>query len=170
MAVPSGAASITIREAQASDISRICTIEAEAFHSDRLSRRSLAAFARSPSACLLVACGDSGILGYAVVLFRRGARSARLYSLAVAARAAGAGLGKRLLAAAEQAARRRGADRLTLEVRTDNAAAIRLYDRAGYALLGRRENYYGDGTPALRYSADLRTSSRLCLPAFGRAA
>ena len=81
---------------------------------------------------MLVASGAEAPVGYAVVLTRRGSRSARLYSIAVAAEAAGRGIGSRLLAAAEEAARRRGADRLHLEVRADNSTAIRLYERAGY--------------------------------------
>jgi ribosomal protein S18 acetylase RimI-like enzyme len=169
---PSGAAQVSIREAQASDVHDLAKLEAEAFNSDRLSRRSIAALAKSRSASLLVACRDGDLLGYALVLFRRGSRSARLYSLAVAPSTGGAGIGGALLRAAEAAASARGADRLALEVRIDNVAAIRLYHGAGYALLGRRENYYSDGAAALRYARDLCDPARSQnpRPAFGRAA
>ena len=153
---PSGAAEVSIREAQASDLHHLTQVEAAAFDSDRLSRRSLAALMKSASASLLVAVRDASILGYALVLHRRNSRSARLYSLAVAPEAAGTGVGGSLLKAAERAALARGADRLTLEVRADNQAAIRLYSRAGYSVLGRRESYYSDGSAALRYGGNLR--------------
>jgi [ribosomal protein S18]-alanine N-acetyltransferase len=40
-------------------------------------------------------------------------------------------------------------NRLLLEVREDNAAAISFYARHGFAELGRRARYYRDGTTAL---------------------
>ena len=40
-------------------------------------------------------------------------------------------------------------------MRADNAAAIRFYERRGYRPIGRREDYYEDGTTALLYARDL---------------
>ena len=37
----------------------------------------------------------------------------------------------------------------------DNAAAICLYERLGYRLIGRIQGYYADGIDALRYERDL---------------
>jgi ribosomal-protein-alanine N-acetyltransferase len=53
-----------------------------------------------------------------------------------------AGLGGRLLRAALAEAGRRGARRMTLEVAADNAGAQALYRAAGFAVAGRRRNYY----------------------------
>ena len=53
----------------------------------------------------------------------------------------GRGIGAALLAAAEDEARARGAERLTLTVSADNADARRIYERHGYA---------EDGTPPKR--------------------
>jgi ribosomal-protein-alanine acetyltransferase len=152
---PSGDAGICVGEAQPTDIADLAELEEQAFASDRLSRRRLAALARSPTAHLLVARRDGRLAGYALLLTRRNSRAARLYSLAVAPDSTGGGLGSRLLAAAEAAALERGAESLRLEVRTDNAAAIRLYERHGYRLIGRRNDYYEDGAAALRYARDL---------------
>ncbi|MDQ3559143.1 MAG: GNAT family N-acetyltransferase [Pseudomonadota bacterium] len=140
--------------------------------SDRLTRRRFAALARSPSAYLLVAHAGRTLLGYVLVLTRRGSRSARLYSLAVAPEAQGIGLGLKLLAEAEAVAQARGAVRLLLEVRTDNEPAVRLYERAGYSQLARQESYYEDGMAALRYGRDFRERSpaSMQVPAMGRAA
>ena len=68
---------------------------------------------------------------------------------------AGRGLGGHLLAAAERLAHKRGADRLRLEVRADNKAAIRLYARSGYVRFARIDDYYEDGQAALRYEKPL---------------
>ena len=60
-----------------------------------------------------------------------------------------------MLAAAEADARAHGCDRLHLEVRADNGAGIRLYERRGYARLGVRADYYEDGMEAWRYGKAL---------------
>lgn len=52
------------------------------------------------------------------------------------------GLGRHLLERVEDAAARRGAANIFLEVAADNAAAIALYHGAGYAESGRRRGYY----------------------------
>lgn len=151
---------LRIRKGRPSDADRLAALEERIFPSDRMSRRRFAALAKRPSACVLVALSGASILGYAILLTRRGIRSARLYSLAVAPEAAGRGIGRRLLAGIERAARRCGAERLRLEVRTDNRRAIRLYEEAGYGLIGRRPEYYSDGMTALLYARDLAASPR----------
>lgn len=65
-------------------------------------------------------------------------------------RPAGAGLGAKLLEASEVAAFDSDRIVLRLEVRADNEAAIALYQRSGYRMLGRVEAYYEDGCAALR--------------------
>jgi ribosomal protein S18 acetylase RimI-like enzyme len=75
------------------------------------------------------------------------------------------------LAAAEAEARRRGVERMRLEVRADNPAAARLYERAGYGRTGRRRDYYEDGMAALIYERDLAgEAAPASLSPLGRAA
>ncbi len=54
------------------------------------------------------------------------------------------GIGEGLMAALMDALRARGMESLTLEVRASNSPAIALYDRLGFAEVGRRPNYYTD--------------------------
>jgi ribosomal-protein-alanine N-acetyltransferase len=145
-----------IRSGLPADLPRLVEIENGSFPGDRLSRRALARHLRSPAAALLVAVADSGpVVAYALLLFRRNASVARLYSVAVDPAARGLGLARRLIEAAEAAARRRGASALTLEVRIDNAAAIQLYEALGYDRFARRSAYYDDEADALRYRKPL---------------
>jgi [ribosomal protein S18]-alanine N-acetyltransferase len=145
-----------IRSGVPADLPRLVAIEDGAFAGDRLSRRALARHLRSKTAALLVAVAPPDqVVAYALLLFRAHARRARLYSLAVDPHARGLGLARRLVAAAESEARRRGDSALTLEVRVDNAAAIRLYEALGYRGLGRRSDYYEDGADALRFEKPL---------------
>ncbi|HCX53693.1 MAG: ribosomal-protein-alanine N-acetyltransferase [Planctomycetaceae bacterium TMED241] len=59
------------------------------------------------------------------------------------------GLGRSLLDALLQRARMEGARHATLEVASDNTAAVGLYDSHGFQIAGRRPNYYRDGRDAL---------------------
>jgi len=59
------------------------------------------------------------------------------------------GLGHRVLLELLAEGRRLGADRATLEVAADNAAATALYARCGFRTAGVRRRYYRDGSDAL---------------------
>lgn len=95
---------------------------------------SLAALVRDGAILLLAPEGCA--------LIRVAADEAELLSIAVRPGGRGHGLGARLLAAAEDAARIAGAARMILEVAAGNAAARALYARAGYAERARRRGYY----------------------------
>lgn len=141
---------LLMRAAETADVTELATLEQATFDSDRLSRRSFRRLVSVPSATLLVARADRVLAGYALVFFRAGSTVARLYSIAVDARYRGRGVAGQLMAAAEAAARARGCERFRLEVRVDNAAAIRLYERLGFAMSDRIGGYYEDGGDALR--------------------
>ncbi len=111
-----------------------------------------------PSARVLVATRSGQLIGDAVLLFRAGSRTARLYSLIVAHAARGLGLGQALMARCERAARAQGCTRIVLEVRPGNRRALALYARRGYVPIARRVAYYDDGTDALRLEKPLARS------------
>jgi ribosomal protein S18 acetylase RimI-like enzyme len=140
---------MAIGSATADDLEAILRLEAMSFAHDRLSRRSIARLLASRNG-LLVARAGTALEGYGLVLFRKGSRLARLYSLAVDPGRVGHGIGRRLLAACEACAAARDCDKLRLEVRRDNDRAIRFYAAAGYAPFGHHEAYYEDGQAALR--------------------
>ncbi|OGI53044.1 MAG: hypothetical protein A3B81_06855 [Candidatus Muproteobacteria bacterium RIFCSPHIGHO2_02_FULL_65_16] len=138
-----------IRRARLADLAALLALEAR-FPTDRVSRTSFRRLIARGRAEVLV-CADAGaIRGNAVVLFRARSRAARLYSLVVHPAHRGRGVAANLLAAAEAAARRRGCESMRLEVRPDNARALGLYERRGYAVLGAVADFYEDRTPALR--------------------
>jgi ribosomal-protein-alanine N-acetyltransferase len=89
------------------------------------------------------------VVGNAIVLFRSGGSAAHLYSLTVDPRNQGRGLGRLLLTRVEELSAEQGCERLQLEVRSDNGAALRLYRAAGYAETGIRPGYYADGCDAV---------------------
>lgn len=145
-----------IRPARASDIDALVRIENAAFAGDRISRRSFRQLIERQTAQTLVMEREGAVAGYCMVLFRRGSVVARLYSIAVDPALSGAGLGRRLLEAAEETAFEHDRLVLRLEVRADNARAIGTYERAGYRRIGMEPDYYDDGEPALRFEKMLR--------------
>jgi [ribosomal protein S18]-alanine N-acetyltransferase len=148
-------AAFRIRRATPADLPALLALERTAFTTDHLSARQYRLHLDSPTGLVLAAVDGSGLLGKALVFFRRNSAVARLYSIAVAHGARGRGIGEALLAQAERAARRRGATHMRLEVRQDNAAAMRLYERRGYTRFAERPGYYEDGGDAWRYEKDL---------------
>lgn len=155
-AEPSGGPAL--RAANLDDLDALVALEEASFVADRITRRSFRNFIGSASALILVAeaAGRPGLLGYAALLFRRGTALARLYSIAVAGPAAGQGIGRALLKAAEKEAFARDRILLRLEVREDNDRAIGLYRSEGYRPIGRYLDYYADHMPALRFEKILR--------------
>jgi ribosomal protein S18 acetylase RimI-like enzyme len=131
-------------------------LEQASFSGDRLSRAQYRRHLDSDSALVLAAVdAPHRLLGAAVLFFRKGSGAARLYSLASDPASRGHGVGTALLQAAEAAAHRRRCRTLRLEVRADNGAAIRLYERAGYRRGHPLRAYYEDGADGWRYEKPL---------------
>ena len=84
------------------------------------------------------------------VLARLAADEAEILTIAVEPSARGKGVGRALLAESLRQAARAGARAMFLEVDQDNASALALYQRLGFAKVGERKGYYRrkDGQPA----------------------
>jgi ribosomal-protein-alanine N-acetyltransferase len=82
----------------------------------------------------------SKCIGFAVS--RMAADEAEILSIAIAAGYRGRGLSRQLLLAHLGHLAGRGVRTVFLEVEENNQPARRLYDRAGFAVAGRRERYY----------------------------
>lgn len=80
------------------------------------------------------------IYGYGMLSIAAG--EAHLLNLCIDPTRQREGHGRRLLARLIDLARWHRAERIFLEVRPSNAAAIRLYHEAGFNEIGRRPNYY----------------------------
>lgn len=147
-----------IRSATIADLPALVALERRAFTTDHLSPRQYRRHIDNPSALVLAAVDATGLLGKAVVFFRKGSDIARLYSIAVDDAARGRGIASALLRAVERGARTHSCGRLRLEVRQDNPGAIRLYEKLGYRRFGSIAGFYEDGADAWRYEKSLRVS------------
>ncbi|MET0935676.1 MAG: GNAT family N-acetyltransferase [Luteibacter sp.] len=156
MRPPPVTAAVRVRRAEVSDLDDLVALEESSFAQDRLSRAQYRKHLDSESALVLVASANHrNFLGTAVVFFRKGSTVARLYSIATKPEAQGKGVGSALVEASEDAGRNRGCRVLRLEVRKDNAVAIRLYERLGYRIIGEYARYYADGSDAFRFEKPL---------------
>ena len=79
----------------------------------------------------------AGYAGMTVVLDERD-----VCNIATVPEFRGMGVGKALTLALIESARETGASVVMLEVRESNAAAIALYEKAGFTLVGKRKNFY----------------------------
>jgi ribosomal-protein-alanine N-acetyltransferase len=89
----------------------------------------------------VVAAAADDLVGYAG-LCAYGADECYVQTIAVDPAVQGQGIGTQLLTLLIDEAARRGCRRLDLEVRADNATAIRLYERHGFTPIGLRRGYY----------------------------
>jgi GNAT superfamily N-acetyltransferase len=110
-----------------------------------------------PTALVLLAFADRQALGIAVCFFGFSTFAARpllnIHDLAVVPEHRGKGIGRALLTAAEERARRRGCCKLTLEVQDENRRARAVYTRFGF------EDFVIDGSATRFLSKPLRVPS-----------
>jgi ribosomal-protein-alanine acetyltransferase len=100
-----------------------------------------------PTVRYLVAEQDGEIVGYAVASFA--GDIAELQRIGVTTSARRTGIASALLDEVVAEAPGTGANRLLLEVRDDNAAALAFYAARGFIEIDRRPRYYRDGTTAV---------------------
>ena len=94
---------------------------------------------KSGYSCWVMEEGDAAV-GYAVVM--QVFDEAHLLNFSVVQAAQRRGVGAALLAFLREAVRARGAAQFFLEVRPSNTPALSLYEKAGFASIGRRKGYY----------------------------
>jgi len=149
---------ITLRRGRMSDLADLLALEQAVFTTDKLSRRSFRHFLVSPQASLIVAEAAGKFAGYVLVLYPPRSQLARIYSIARVPHIGRRGVGPKLMAAAEAAAKRHGRRTMRLEVHEDNKQAIARYEKSGYRLFGRHHKYYDDRGHALRFEKSLGRS------------
>jgi ribosomal-protein-alanine N-acetyltransferase len=134
----------TLRDVHWTDIEQLAQLERELFADDAWSQQTWwAELAGRPRRDYVAEVEGAEVLGYAGL--DHGGDVADVMTIAVAPSARGRGLGRRLLDELETRARAGRAASVMLEVRADNAAAIGLYDRAGYTVVSTRRRYYQPG-------------------------
>lgn len=143
---------IVIEAGGAADLEAVMAVMEASFEpcfGEAWTRAQCAGLLPMPGVWLSLARDGDMAVGFA--LARAVGGEAELLLLAVSDTVQRRGTGSLLLQRFEADAKARGADRVHLEVRDGNQA-FSLYERAGYALVGRRRNYYS-GEGGITYDA-----------------
>ncbi|MGR2738304.1 GNAT family N-acetyltransferase [Billgrantia sp. Q4P2] len=127
-----------LRRLSLADLERL--VELERCQPRHGSRSQLEAVLQDTDCCVLGAEVEAQLVGHAVVA--RLPFEAELQAMLVAPTMRRRGLAAALLEAVIEQSRSWGSERLLLEVRAGNEAAIQLYRRAGFSEDGRRRGYY----------------------------
>lgn len=144
---------MTLRGWKFEDILRISELEKECFPKDAWNYRMLADSFQSENFTGIL-CDDGGeIAGYGGVTC--GYDTADIDNIAVAENYRGSGIGGAILEALVAAAAQRGMQRVFLEVRVSNSAALSLYLKHGFQGVYARTRYYTDGEDCLVMSREL---------------
>ncbi len=97
-----------------------------------------------PGSALAVVVARGTLVPRAFCLYQQTVDEVSILQIATAPTARRLGYGLRLLQFVQQAARERGCTQLFLEVRRGNAAALALYQAAGFVPHAVRRSYYAD--------------------------
>ncbi|MDX6374342.1 MAG: [ribosomal protein S18]-alanine N-acetyltransferase [Nocardioidaceae bacterium] len=140
---------MTVRSATAADVDAIAASEADNLGADAWSHALVeeGVAGRLPTVRYLVVEEELRVVGHAVASLA--GDIAELQRIAVAEDRRRRGLAGALLDAVVALAVDSGADRLLLEVREDNAAALGFYATHGFVEVDRRRRYYRDGGTAV---------------------
>lgn len=143
---------------QSADFDALYEIEELCFQSPlRFSRGYMRQLIRQVDAATWIAEDGGRICGFGIVEWvnAKAGVVAYIQTLEVLPEVRGKGVGGELLRRMEGSAWVAGASISWLHVDAENAEAIRVYERFGYELIGREEDYYGRGRTALIYEKAL---------------
>lgn len=135
-----------IRKAEAKDTSAFAQIESECFN-DAWNHAMIEKEIFNNLAHYWVLECDQQVVAYAGFWLVKG--EAQINRVAVATKFRNKGLGNYLVQTLVNNGWDLGADSITLEMRSDNEAAHKVYLRAGFKDAGIRPHYYEDGSDAL---------------------
>jgi len=140
---------ITYRDANSMDIPVLVSLDKELFPYSPWSSGQYREEISAPTRRFIVALDEAlNVIGYAGV-FAPGGAEADILTVGVIAQHRGQGIARELMAGITKWAIDQGSIAMMLEVKTDNAAAIALYESLGYSKLNIRKDYFGTGLDAL---------------------
>jgi ribosomal-protein-alanine N-acetyltransferase len=140
---------ITYRDANSMDIPVLVSLDKELFPYSPWSSGQYREEISAPTRRFIVAVDEGlSVIGYAGV-FAPGGAEADILTVGVISQHRGQGIARQLMAGITKWAIDQGSIAMMLEVKTDNAAAIGLYESLGYSKLNIRKDYFGSGLDAL---------------------
>lgn len=135
--------------ARKTDVKELISLEKICFQEDAFSKNQITYLITKAKGEFIVIRRNHKIIAYLIISKRDNSKQIRIYSIAIAPKARGLGLAKRLMTYVEDVCKKELKDRIRLEVSKINIPAIQLYQSLGYKTVGERPNYYANGGTAL---------------------
>ncbi len=138
--------SITIEDASIKQLDELYRIELECFGREAFSRQHIANLLKNYNCISLVAKLNGKIVGFVIgmIHMERNALVGHILTIDVLPQYRRRGIAQKLLEKIEEILREKGVKACCLEVREDNVAALKLYQKLGYRKIAKLENYYGN--------------------------
>lgn len=138
---------MSLRRAKLADLPDILALESYFGEHERWTQAMWTAELGWPDRRVIVVTEDAQVIGAAT--FQLLGDVADLHRIVVRGSHQRHGLASRMLADGIGWARCSGAERVLLEVRADNVAALALYAKHGFVVISERQDYYAPGSHAL---------------------
>ena len=139
--------SVSVRPMRWPDIEPVHRLETELFTVDPWSLEQFWSELAQPTRSYVVAVDGDRIIGYAGAFLL--APDSDVQTIAVSPLDQGRGIGATLLRSLIDEASAAGCRQMLLEVRSDNPAAIGMYERFGFERISMRRDYYERGIDAI---------------------
>jgi [ribosomal protein S18]-alanine N-acetyltransferase len=133
-------AALALRPMVVADIDEVYALEQRVFPHPWSRGNFVDSLASGYDAWVLREPGEGPLAGYFLLMYA--VDEAHLLDVAVCGERQGSGLGRYLLDRIAARARAMGMASILLEVRPSNERALQVYERYGYAQIGRRKGYY----------------------------
>jgi ribosomal-protein-alanine N-acetyltransferase len=138
--------SIVIEDASIKQLDELYKIETECFRKEAFSKNHIANLLTDYNCISLVAKINGKIVGFVIgmVDIEGNALAGHILTIDVSPPYRRRGIAQRLLQKIEEIFKEKGVKSCRLEVREDNVAALKLYQKLGYKRVAKLEHYYGD--------------------------
>jgi ribosomal-protein-alanine acetyltransferase len=138
--------SIIIEDASIKQLDELYKIEMECFKREAFSKHHIASLLTDYNCISLVAKIDGKIVGFIIGIMHieRNTLTGHILTIDVSPPYRRRGIAQMLLQKIEEIFKEKGVKSCRLEVREDNIAALKLYQKLGYKRVAKLENYYED--------------------------
>ncbi|RLI20141.1 ribosomal-protein-alanine N-acetyltransferase [Candidatus Bathyarchaeota archaeon] len=143
---------IKIEQASITDLQILYKIERECFFSEAFSMEEILFLIKNPNSISLVAKISGQIAGFVIGLVYDAGKEkiGHVFTLDVAKKYRRKGVAMKLMKELELKFKEKGAKECFLEVRIDNNAARKLYEKLGYEEIACLKDYYGSGVHGIK--------------------
>lgn len=138
--------SVTIEDASIRHLDRLYEIEIECFEREAFTKQQIAHLLTDYNSVSLVAKVNGEIVGFIIgmIYLERNSLTGHILTIDISLIHRRKGTAQKLLQEIEKIFKEKGVKACRLEVREDNIAALRLYQKFGYKKVAKLKNYYGN--------------------------